>query len=178
MYRLAFLREHGLRFDPAIRKGQDTLFHFQALMCAQRVGDLDRALYLYRRNPGSISVRYVPDMPSRALELQAAYADAIQRFAPDDAALALRLELRRISMSRVCLFQDFCHADNPKPYAQRKADYLRYLRGKELQAAFTKLGELGVSPVQGLLYRIIKAGWFAPLDAMYRVYTKRWRTTT
>ncbi len=175
VYRRAFLLENGLCFQVGLAKGQDALFCFEALSRARRVAVLDETLYWYRRNPGSISVRYVPQMPRYVFDLLDGYERALDRLTDDKAELSRRLDCRRMRMSRECLFLDFCHADNPQPYAARREQFLTYLRGERMQGAFSCAEEMGVSLPQRALYRLIAWGRFAPLNVLYRLYTRRWR---
>lgn len=174
VYRRAFLLENDLRFDPSIPKGQDSLFHFHALLRARSVAFLDAVLYQYRRHAGSISVRYVKDMPAKTFAVLAAYDALLKRYGlDDDAELKRRRLCRAMQMTRVCLCLDFSHADNPKPYHERRADFRRYMDAPPIRDAFADLSILGVSAKQRLVYRLIALRAFGLLNGAYRAYTRR-----
>ena len=54
LFRLDFLKEHGLRFDETRISGEDRVFSLQAVYFAQSVATEPRATYYYRKNEGSI----------------------------------------------------------------------------------------------------------------------------
>jgi succinoglycan biosynthesis protein ExoO len=57
LFRRAFLKRHGLRYDPAVRIGEDYLFAAAALAEGARYMILPEALYLYHVRGDSISRR-------------------------------------------------------------------------------------------------------------------------
>lgn len=60
VYRRQFLEEHGVRFIPEARKGQDRLFNADVFLSVTRVYYLHRALYHYRCLEESRTNRYDP----------------------------------------------------------------------------------------------------------------------
>ena len=54
LFSAALIRENGLRFDPGIAYGEDTLFCLEAFLRAERVLSLPDVLYSYRHTPGSV----------------------------------------------------------------------------------------------------------------------------
>ena len=58
--RRAFVEEHGLRYDPSVRLGEDLLFYSALLVAGARFGVTPAARYLYRTNDSSISRRRAP----------------------------------------------------------------------------------------------------------------------
>ena len=58
--RRAFLEEHGLRYDPTVRLGEDLLFYCALLVKGARFGLTPSASYHYRTNGASISTRRKP----------------------------------------------------------------------------------------------------------------------
>ncbi len=60
MVRVAFLKKHGLSYDPIIRVGEDYMFMVSALALGARCVVVPRALYNYTVRKGSISHRLIP----------------------------------------------------------------------------------------------------------------------
>ena len=54
IYRAGFLRETGVRY-PVMRKAQDVVFLWKAMLCAERVCSVSKAYYTYRSNPFSVT---------------------------------------------------------------------------------------------------------------------------
>jgi succinoglycan biosynthesis protein ExoO len=57
VFRAAFLQRHDLRYDPAIRIGEDFIMMAEALACGGRYGRHRSAGYVYTTSSGSISHR-------------------------------------------------------------------------------------------------------------------------
>ncbi len=63
MWRLSLIKEHGLRFDTAVRKSEDVVFAFAASRSMDRVLVADRCVYEYRQNRSGIMRRFDPQAP-------------------------------------------------------------------------------------------------------------------
>lgn len=173
VYKAAFLREKGLCFQAGITKGQDSLFNLRALLCCGKAAHLPLALYLYRRNPGSISIRYLPDAAGTVFPLLRAYKDSIASLGGAQSALfTSRLDCRRVQMCRNSLCLDFCHADNPKPYARRKSDFFAYVNAPDMRGAAWKEVCAASGGYHAAVYRLISARAFFLLNLMYRMNTR------
>ena len=57
IYRKRMLLLHGLSFNEAIRKGEDSVFNLEALHAAKNVRSVPDALYDYRKHPASATAR-------------------------------------------------------------------------------------------------------------------------
>lgn len=62
VYRRSFLDAHGLRFNPDVRTGEDTVFNCQCVMANARYCTVNYIGYVYYRYDGSMLSRYVPNM--------------------------------------------------------------------------------------------------------------------
>lgn len=60
MWRMSYLREHGYRFDTAVRRGEDNAFSFAASRNMSRICVTDECVYEYRQNQTGIMRRYEP----------------------------------------------------------------------------------------------------------------------
>ena len=70
LFRTAFLKEKDLRY-PIMRKAQDVVFLWNALLQADRVCSVSQAYYLYRNNPYSVM--------KHQLEAKVAFSDRVLR---------------------------------------------------------------------------------------------------
>ena len=70
LYDISLLRENTIRFVVGCKLNEDVIFSAKALFCSQRIVLLDRYLYIYRRNKGSVTgrntyhlgnARHIPD---------------------------------------------------------------------------------------------------------------------
>ena len=62
LYKTSFLQNNGCKF-PIMRKGQDDSFQWRAMLWAERVSSTDKAYYVYRENPDSVSNKmYIADV--------------------------------------------------------------------------------------------------------------------
>ena len=71
LYRRTMLENHGLRFEPALRTGEDTPFNLRAFYSASRWTRLDDSLYMYRHSPQGLTMS--PHVPYLLECLQVAY---------------------------------------------------------------------------------------------------------
>jgi succinoglycan biosynthesis protein ExoO len=96
VFRTAFLRQHGLQYDPAIRIGEDFVLMAEALACGARYGRRRSAGYIYATHAGSISHR-LPRSQARAmidadLRFLAKYGTRLQ----PSGLSAMHMHLRRL----------------------------------------------------------------------------------
>lgn len=96
IFRNDFLRRHRLRYDPALRIGEDFLLMAEALACGANYGRRRSAGYLYSTQAGSISHRlrhaHAEAMISGDLRFLARYGNRLQ--ASD--LSAMQVHLRRL----------------------------------------------------------------------------------
>lgn len=61
LFRLSLVREHGLRFDEALRYGEDKMFVFSYLIHAEKIRTVPEVVYDYILQPGSLSADMASD---------------------------------------------------------------------------------------------------------------------
>ncbi|MBQ5832817.1 MAG: glycosyltransferase family 2 protein [Selenomonadales bacterium] len=72
-YKRSLLDTHGIRFDEAVRFGEDRLFNYEVLRVADRISTLSPRFYrYYLRNNGSLSSRYIENFAEIAMGLHRA----------------------------------------------------------------------------------------------------------
>ncbi len=96
LFRTDFLQRHALRYDPAMRIGEDFILMAEALACGARYGRQRSAGYIYTTSSGSISHRLA------AAQAQAMVAADLRFLAKYDSSLgpealaAMHLHLNRL----------------------------------------------------------------------------------
>ena len=136
LYRVEFLNEHHLRFDPAVRFPEDELFNFQVHI-QNPVCYIDPInSYTYRLIMGgpSASERYRPNIATcskivaetMVRELEA--KGKMELYSEDVKHLHI-LILRR------CCKLDFLNRNNPKPYRQKRREFLALRNEPEFSAS-------------------------------------------
>ena len=123
LFRRAFLAQHGLRYDPAVRIGEDYMFVAAALALGARYVLVPRALYRYHVRGGSISRRLNPGDVDLLLaaddRFQARFASALD--APTRAAIAAR----RASLEDARAFVNAVDALKRRQFGQALSAVLR-----------------------------------------------------
>ena len=72
-YKRSLLDTYGIRFDEAVRFGEDRLFNYEVLRVADRISTLSPRFYrYYLRNNGSLSSRYIENFAEIAMGLHRA----------------------------------------------------------------------------------------------------------
>jgi succinoglycan biosynthesis protein ExoO len=123
IFRTAFLRQHGLRYDPCLRIGEDYDLVASALAKGARYAILPEALYSYVVHEGSISRRL-----SRAhvAALIAADDHFMKRFAGAlDRGAAVALQARRANLEDAAAFLLAVEALKARDYSSAFAALLR-----------------------------------------------------
>ncbi len=171
LYRRAFLLQNGLRFLTHIPSGQDQLFNQQALIRCMHAAYLNAKPYIYRRNEGSISIRFNPRIPEIRLTMLAAYTEQTRRSLPGQSIAEELLRCHAMSGMRQCLCLCFCHAHNPAPYRERRDRFLAQMAQPPIREAFQDLSVLHAGFADTLVYRWIQEKRFFWLNLLYRTYT-------
>jgi succinoglycan biosynthesis protein ExoO len=96
VFRTAFLHHHGLRYDPAIRIGEDFVLVAEALACGARYGRRRSAGYVYSTQAGSISHR-LPRTQARAMiEADLRFLAKYRTHLQPSGLSAMHMHLRRL----------------------------------------------------------------------------------
>ncbi|MEZ5862923.1 MAG: hypothetical protein R3D25_02140 [Geminicoccaceae bacterium] len=123
----AFIDRHGLRYDPALRLGEDYEFYWACLQRGARWRVLPTAHYRYHLSPGSATRRITPEQ----IEIMRDRAEAALRDASDPRILPL---LRRRARQLRGFFQH--HAAVRDLKAGRYAAGARRLAGEPAALPF------------------------------------------
>ena len=92
LFSASLIRENGLRFDPEIVFGEDSLFCLECFLCAERTLCIPDVLYLYRYAPDSAMRRrtYRPKLYASFEKLYRRKKEILLREFPDDPLPMLR----------------------------------------------------------------------------------------
>lgn len=163
-YRRALLEEHGIRFSEELRNGEDGVLNLYVLRHAREVSVLERPRYYYRDRETSATKAYTPHAAQDFAALQQAYQTYIAADPDPHSYDTLYLERLIWSFSFCCIL-DYCHPDNPKPYRQRKADFLQeYDRHYRAQVGTMPLSGFGFK--KRIVFWCIQKRWFAAVNAL------------
>lgn len=129
LYRTAFLRGHGIYADPELRMNQDVVFNLYVYTYAEKAVFLPEVLYHYRILPNSTCHRYSGEQVKLIRKTLYAIRQYVEVFHPGGEYALMYQKRILASLASACVL-DFCHRDNPKPYRERRAEFLR-LRDNE-----------------------------------------------
>ena len=137
LYRLEFLNEHHLRFDTAERFSKDDLFNFQVLMQNPVCYTEPVNSYIYRLLTGgrSLSERYRPDIAHSCKYIAKAMIRELEAEGKTE-LYSEDLKHLYIYILRRCCKQDFLNPNNPKPYRQKRREFLALRNEPEFSESF------------------------------------------
>ena len=123
LYRRDFLNEYGVRFREGLHREEDIGFNLTALAHCTRVKSCPYPLYHYRRSLDTQSHTYRPEIRRETDETLAWYREIIAEHYPDDPRMEELYRFRELWGTLYNVALGCGHADNPKPYRERKQDF-------------------------------------------------------
>ena len=136
LYRKEFLVKNNLLFPVGQKKAQDAVFNTETYYHAEKIDYLPYVMYFYRGNPQGITRRYSKDLPAIYEKLLGLlYADK-EKFYAGDNDVDLRYRNHRVVACAIDNMRlNIFHKDNPKPKAQRKAEFLELISQEPYKSA-------------------------------------------
>lgn len=134
LYRRSFLDEHRVRFREGLHREEDIGFNLTALAHCARAKECPYPLYHYRRSLDTQSHTYRPDIRRETDETLAWYREIIAEHFPGDARMEELYRFRELWGTLYNIALGCGHADNPKPYRERKRDFLALFESETLDA--------------------------------------------
>jgi glycosyltransferase involved in cell wall biosynthesis len=123
LFRLSFLREHFISYNPALRIGEDYDLVVQALARGARFRMVEMLGYFYRKHPGSLSHRISTEELQRLIEADS----GLQRlFEPSDTCVKEAFEVRRRSIKRAIAFSNLVSAIKERRWLQTAVLAIRH----------------------------------------------------
>lgn len=126
VYRRDFLLATSVQCDERLRTAQDLLFNFQVLFRANTGLYIDKPFYNYRMVASSTSNKYRPDRMRYHLILLEELKKTLD-VEPDGPLLQDEYQQRIALVAGWFCALDCCHPNNPKPYRERKQDFLAFV---------------------------------------------------
>ena len=134
LYRREFLNEYGVRFREGLHREEDIGFNLTALAHCTHVKSCPYPLYHYRRSLDTQSHTYRPEIRRETDETLAWYREIIAEHYPDDPRMEELYRFRELWGTLYNVALGCGHADNPKPYRERKQDFSALFESGTLDA--------------------------------------------
>ena len=134
LYRREFLNEYGVRFREGLHREEDIGFNLTALAHCTHVKSCPYPLYHYRRSLDTQSHTYRPEIRRETDETLAWYREIIAEHYPDDPRMEELYRFRELWGTLYNVALGCGHADNPKPYKERKQDFRALFESETLDA--------------------------------------------
>ena len=134
LYRRDFLNEYGVRFREGLHREEDIGFNLTALAHCTHVKSCPYPLYHYRRSLDTQSHTYRPEIRRETDETLAWYREIIAEHYPDDPRMEELYRFRELWGTLYNVALGCGHADNPKPYKERKQDFRALFESGSLDA--------------------------------------------
>ncbi len=134
LYRRDFLNEYGVRFREGLHREEDIGFNLTALAHCTHVKSCPYPLYHYRRSLDTQSHTYRPEIRRETDETLAWYREIIAEHYPDDPRMEELYRFRELWGTLYNVALGCGHADNPKPYKERKQDFRALFESETLDA--------------------------------------------
>ena len=134
LYRREFLNEYGVRFREGLHREEDIGFNLTALAHCSHVKSCPYPLYHYRRSLDTQSHTYRPEIRRETDETLAWYREIIAEHYPDDPRMEELYRFRELWGTLYNVALGCGHADNTKPYKERKQDFRALFESETLDA--------------------------------------------
>ena len=134
LYRREFLNEYGVRFREGLHREEDIGFNLTALAHCTHVKSCPYPLYHYRRSLDTQSHTYRPEIRRETDETLAWYREIIAEHYPDDPRMEELYRFRELWGTLYNVALGCGHADNLKPYKERKQDFKALFESNTLDA--------------------------------------------
>ena len=135
MYRLKYLIDNDLRFHIDLLRAEDNFFNFQVYLAMPYSYYDNLHSYVYRKNQTSISHKYNSRITTYYKKLILAFKEEINSIPDDKYRNGYYFMVLKSFM--YCCGLDFCHRYNPKPYSERKRDFLDFRSMEEVKKAYS-----------------------------------------
>ena len=134
LYRRSFLNEYHIRFREGLHREEDIGFNLTALAHCGQAKSCPYPLYHYRRSLDTQSHTYRPNIRKETDETLTWYREIIAEHYPDDPRMDELYRFRELWGTLYNIALGCGHADNPKPYKERKQDFRALFESETLDA--------------------------------------------
>ena len=136
-YLRRLIRQVGAQFPVGVPTGEDLLFNLRLFAAAQSGAYLSDTVYYYRQRATSVTQALNPHAVQDYNLLQAKL-EAFFAARPDGADFRADLDCRAVLHLGFCCMLQFCHPDNPAPYAQRRQAFLQAAGSEPFRTALQR----------------------------------------
>lgn len=127
-YRREFLIKNSLKFKVGLEKSQDVEFNTRAFCECRSLGYLPQVLYLYRKNPDSVTNRYNPNIKKVLYDCIECDRKNLETLYHNDREPERLWKKYKLIHYIISFFElDVFHSDNPKSESERKADFIGFI---------------------------------------------------
>ena len=134
LYRRSFLNAHNVRFRVGLHREEDIGVNFMALAHAEHIKSCPYPLYHYRRALSTQSHTYRPNITKETDATLAWYREIMAEHYPGDPRMDELYRFRELWGTLYNIALGCGHADNPKPYKERKKDFEALFASETLPA--------------------------------------------
>ena len=152
LYRRSFLEKNSVRFREGLYREEDIGFNFTALAHCRSAKLCEYGLYHYRKALSSQSHTYRPNICAETEATLSWYREIMEEHYPDDPRMPELYRFRELWGTLYNIALGCGHADNPKPYRERKKDFDALFENPALPAS-----------------RTLDTGMIARLDTLHRL---------
>ena len=166
-YKRQFVEDYGIVFPEKILMGEDMLFNLLVLLKEPKVCTLPVKACFYRYNQTSIVHRYIADYHLRDSMFQKTLADILHREEIADHFVEALGYQKLVGLLQT-FSSDIFHRNNPKPEAEKKADFLTLVSREEYRNLVP--GQLKYfSPEKQLALWFARHQLYYPIKMMYLI---------
>lgn len=152
-YRTEWLKDRQLFYEPALRRGQDTVFNLYAFEKADAVLYQENYLYHYRMNSESTVHRYT-DHTIDILERISTHILKFIRTYNKGERFYQAYNNKSIQLLSQSMNSDYLHRDNPKPYKVKRKELKKVLSKPCYRESFKNI-DMDLIPKQRKIYWLL-----------------------
>ncbi|MBQ9991079.1 MAG: glycosyltransferase [Lachnospiraceae bacterium] len=146
VYRLAFLRDRGIRFQKNLKVLDDMIFNLEAIGAAERISYLKKKIYHYRQVPDSITNSYRPDRVEQDRHVWKYIEEYMQRVSrkeewtkAEQEAFRQSYYCRVVKSFSICCRLCFFHKKDERPLRKKLSGVKAVMRQQPYQEAFRRV---------------------------------------
>lgn len=175
LYELEFLRKHGLRYTPGLKRSEDMLFNLEVLDAAQRAGYLYAFFYNYRQSASSATFCYRENGLDIMTPVLWGIRDLlVEKNKPDIYFQVYYMRCMFFFLESMDI--DHLHPDNPKKFSQRVREMGQKASSEPYATAFKNLRGDYLTFARKIPLFLIRHKMFTTLAlffATYRMFRKQ-----
>ena len=169
-YRHGFLDDNNLRFKVGLKKSQDVEFNTRAFFACRSLGYLPQILYLYRKNPASVTNRYNPNIKKILYDCIECDKSNLKTLYQNDKEIKQLWGKYKLIHYSISFFElGVFHKDNPKKAQERKKDFIDFIQEEPFGVLFKTFDFSSYHwNERRLILKLAARKRFAALNYMYK----------